>query len=842
MPLRPLLSRLALAATPGFARARLFLAGLALPGRILAGALVLLLVATLGLVGCDGKAERAEAHRQRAAAYLAEGAPERAAIELRNALRLDPVNLAARLDFARLLRGRGDLDQALAQYEILVDQDRRNLDGQRELAALALKVQDFAAAGTAARRAYELAPEDPTARALKAALDYRAGDEDGDKAAALALARAVVETDPTQIPAQTVLIAERMEAEDPAGALALAEAALAASPGDEGLHLVRLAALERLGDMAGYAAQLDRMAALFPTNEGVARAQVRLRLGQGDVAGAEAVLRARAAAVPGDPERALSVVRFLHDTQGSAAARAELDRLAAEAASPLPYQRLRATLDFSEGRAAEAIAALRALTEGAAPDDQTRDIQVDLAAMLAATGDAAGRDALVASVIAGDPGHVGALKLRARAAIAADAPERAVQDMRTALTQAPRDPEIMTILAEAHARAGAPELAGERLSLAVEASGRAPDESLRYARFLAQRGRLDQAEAVIGDALRLAPQDPGLLGALGEIQVARGDWGGAGRTADRLREAGDPGGAADALDTARATGEGRSADALALLRRRAEAGETAATAELLERLAAAGDVAAAQAWLDGRIEAAPQDVQLRMMQAGLLAAEGRTAEAEAAYRALIAADPARPEPWRALFGLLADQGATEAARGVLAEGRAAAGDDPDLLFLEAGMREAAGDPEGAIALYETLYARDSGNAVVANNLASLLASHRDDAASLQRAYLVARRLRGSDVPQFQDTYGWLLHRRGDSVQALTFLAPAAAALPDNPLAQRHAAEALFALGRTAEARAAYARVLALSPTGPEAEAARARIAEIDAGSAPARSTAAETDG
>lgn len=805
------------------------LTDLALPG--------LLLVAALGLAGCDSKAERAEAHRQRAVAYLAEGEPERAAIELRNALRLDPVNAAARLDFARLLRGRGDLDRALAQYEILVDQDRRNLDGQRELAALALEVQDFATAGAAARRAHDIAPQDPAARALKAALDYR----DGDKAEALALARSVVGTDPAQIPAQMVLIADRMEAGDPAGALVLAEAALTSSPGDEGLHLVRLAALERRGDMAGVEAQLDRMAALFPANEGVARAQVRLRLLRGDTAGAEAALRARAAGSPDDPEPALTVVRFLHDTRGSAAARAELDRLAAEADSPLPYQRLRATLDFAEGRRAEAIAMLRALTEGAEPTDAVRDIQVDLAAMLAATGDAAGRDALIAAVIAGDPRHVGALKLRARTAIAADAPERAVQDMRTALTQAPRDPEIMTILAEAHAREGAVELAGERLSLAVEASGRAPGESLRYARFLAEGGRLDQAEAVIGDALRLAPRDPGLLGALGEVQVARGDWTGAGRTAALLRGAGDPAGA-DALDTARAAGEGRTGDALALLRRRAEAGETAAAAELLERQVAAGDIAGARAWLDGRIAAAPDDRRLGMMQAGLLAAEGRLAEAEAAYRALIAADPARPEPWRALFGLLAGQGETARARAVLAEGRAAAGDDPDLLFLEAGMREADGDSDGAIALYETLYARDSGNAVVANNLASLLASHRDDAASLERAYLVARRLRGSDVPQFQDTYGWLLHRRGDSAQALTFLAPAAAALPENPLAQYHAAEALLALGRPAEARAAYARVLALSATGPEAEAARARIAGIDAGTPPVQAATDQTDG
>ena len=37
--------------------------------------------------------------------------------------------------------------------------------------------------------------------------------------------------------------------------------------------------------------------------------------------------------------------------------------------------------------------------------------------------------------------------------------------MRTALAQAPRDPEIMTIMALAHERQGSRELAGERLAL-----------------------------------------------------------------------------------------------------------------------------------------------------------------------------------------------------------------------------------------------------------------------------------------------------------------------------------------------------------------------------------------
>ena len=123
--------------------------------------------------------------------------------------------------------------------------------------------------------------------------------------------------------------------------------------------------------------------------------------------------------------------------------------------------------------------------------------------------------------------------------------------------------------------------------------------------------------------------------------------------------------------------------------------------------------------------------------------------------------------------------------------------------------------------------------MVANNLASLLTTQRADPGSLERAHAIARRLRGSQVPQFQDTYGWILHRRGDSAQAIVFLAPAAAALGDNALVQFHLGEALLATGRKAEARAQFERVLALAGTpgaapAVQTEAARGRIAEIDA--------------
>jgi tetratricopeptide (TPR) repeat protein len=151
------------------------------------------------------------------------------------------------------------------------------------------------------------------------------------------------------------------------------------------------------------------------------------------------------------------------------------------------------------------------------------------------------------------------------------------------------------------------------------------------------------------------------------------------------------------------------------------------------------------------------------------------------------------------------------------------------MFLQAGALEAAGDFEGAIAIYEDLYARDTSNAVLANNLASLITTHRTDPESLERAFAIARRLRDSEVPHFQDTYGWILHRRGDSEQALPYLEAAATGLPDNPLVLFHLGEVRFTLGRMAEARDAFTRAVELAGEDdplPQVASARARLAEI----------------
>jgi len=793
----------------------------------------LLLVALLALAGCDSPSERAESHYQRALALLAEGDETRAMLEFRNVFRLDGAHTVARLRYAELLRARGEDREAFSQLLRLAEQDPKNLEGQRALTALALEVGDFDTAALHAAEAYGLAPADPEVRALKATVDFRKGD---DRPAAVAMAAEVVDEKPGSVAAQMVLVADRLAAGAPVEALARIDAALAHAGDDEGLHLARLATLEALGDEAGTGAELGRMLALFPANDGIRAALVQWHLGQGDPDAAEAVLRAAvdAGAVESDPQRTLTLVRFLNDIRGPGAARAELDRLIADAADPRPFRRARAALDFAEGDTDAAIAAMRGLVEGAAPSDQTRDLQTGLAGMLAETGEAEASAALLEAVLAEDRDHVGALKLRAKLAIDADRPEQAVQDMRTALAQAPRDAEALTVMALAYERQGARELAGEQLARAVEAADRGQAESIRYARYLMQDDRTGPAEGVVVDALRRAPEDRELLTLLGEIHVTRRDWPRVAQVATLLRAANDPAATAMAtgLEAASLQGQGRTAETLELLQELAESGTDAeALAALVRGRVETGDPAAARASLDAVLANDPGNPAARLLEAGLAAVEGDAAAAEAGYRALIADQPGLAAAHQAWFAFLAAEGRSAEAAAALEAGLAAVPGDTRLLFAKAGLREAEGDPDAAIALYEQLYAEDPGASVIANNLASLLATARGDPASLERAFGIARRLRSSEVPPFQDTYGWILHLRGDSAQALHYLVPATEALPGNAQVQFHRAEAEFALQRWDAAAASFDRALAAVAAGsplPEVETARSRRAAIAA--------------
>ena len=807
---------------------------------------LLLLCATLALSGCESSQQKAQRYYESGMALLAAGDEERALVEFRNVFKYNDQHKLARQAYADTQLKRGAVADAYAQYLRLIEQYPDTPEVRQVLAEISIDNNDWDEADRHGRAAFALAPDVPGIMAVNAALDYRVAVLAGNTAAippTIATARDVLKSTPDNLVARRIVVDFLMNGEDPQSAMPDIEARLAIEPENLEFQVMKLQLLIAADNQPAVGEQLRQMNGLFPENERVRAGLVAWYIDQGDNDGAEAFLRKLADVAGEDPAPRLAVVQFLQQTAGDERAKTELDALiVASQGKPVAdaYQSMRASIDFDAGRRDEAIAALKTLLASATASDQTRNIRVMLSRMLDTQGDHAGAEAEVARILSEDVTNVEALKLRASWLIAADKPGDAIIDLRTALDQSPRDTSILTLLATAHERDGSPELAGERLALAVETSGAGAEESLRYASFLIARGN-DNAAAkkVLLDALKVSPGDVSLLASLGELLVREQDWARAQDTVTELRRKDDPlaNRLADNIQNAILQGQQRTDESIAFLQDLIEKGDAglSAVALIVQTQIRAGKSSEARTYLDQALVKTPDDPILRFLSANLYSLMGNYDVAEPIFRGLISEDANAEPAVQALYALLSIQGRKDEATAALDNALVNLPKSPTLRWMKAGERELAGDPEGAIAIYEALYADDSGNLVIANNLASLLASARTDAESLERAFIVARRLRGSDQPAFQDTYGWIAYRRGDFDQALANLEPAAQGLPDDPVVQMHLGLTYAALLRTEDARTALTQTLQLagakSPE-PQFQPARDALAKLPDAPAP----------
>ena len=790
---------------------------------------LLLLLAAFSLTACESDKDKAERYYQSGLALLEVGDVDRALVEFRNVFKYDSFHLQARQLYADTQLARGEVSEAYSQYLRLIEQYPDTLAVRVTLAGIAISRGDWEEAERHGTAAIALAPGQPDVQILKAALDYRTATVAVDvagKADAAARAAAGLALLPDNQVARRILIDAALQSADPQTALPLLEAAIAREPNVIEFHILTVRLLQQAGDVAATGAALEVMFKLFADNEEVRAALIGWYMSQQDFDGAEAILRELAGAATDAVEGHVVLVQFLRTARDDATALAELDRLiAANTGTPNAdlYRALKAGIDFEAGQQDLAIAALQDILTTTAPSDQTRRIKLVLAQMLTVTDNPVGARALVEEVIAEDTTNVEALKMRAVWLIADDQPDAAIADLRAALSQAPRDASVLTLMAEAHERAGSPELAGERLAMAVEVSNSAPDTALRYARFLLRDGRNQAAESVLLDARRATPDNLDVLAQLADLWLPAQNWARVQELLDNLAAIdSDPArDMARSLQAAMLIGQNRTEDSLAFLESQG-GDDTNSIAMIVMTQVRSGQLDAARATLNTALAAAPGDVGLRLLDASIDAIAGDLEQAETTLRAIVTEDPAAEEPVKMLYRLLVSTGRADAAAAVIDAGLASQPGAPTLNLLKAGLLEQDGDIDGAIAIYEALYARDSSNVIFANNLASMIATHRDDAASLERAFAVARRLRGLEVPAFQDTYGWIEYRRGNFAEALPDLQAAALGLPDDPLVQFHLGMTYAALNRPADAAPALSRALELAGDSPLSQFQTAR--------------------
>jgi tetratricopeptide (TPR) repeat protein len=182
-------------------------------------------------------------------------------------------------------------------------------------------------------------------------------------------------------------------------------------------------------------------------------------------------------------------------------------------------------------------------------------------------------------------------------------------------------------------------------------------------------------------------------------------------------------------------------------------------------------------------------------------------EAEQSLRNAIEANPKWNVPYRTLGNIYLVKGDVAKAGQVYQQGLNAVPDDPELQMLLAGSYERARSYDKAIDVYEKVLGKNSANDVAANNLASLIADHRQDPQSLKRAKELAIRFKSSQQPAFMDTLGWVYYKSGETDKAISLLEKVVKQAPGVPVFRYHLGMVYYKKGDLQSAKTQLAKAV-----------------------------------
>jgi predicted Zn-dependent protease len=393
--------------------------------------------------------------------------------------------------------------------------------------------------------------------------------------------------------------------------------------------------------------------------------------------------------------------------------------------------------------------------------------------------------------------------------------EPAINDLRRALNDQPTSSELMVMLAVAYERSGSIDLAEKQYAEATRTSGFDPRVGLDYVGFLQRRGNLSRAEDVVAELAGRSPNNQEILVVLGQIRLARQNWAGAQEVADSIRRLGNSGGVADQLLGAALIGRNKYDESIAVLKNAYAAAPSAAQPmfSLVRAYVAAQQTDRAKGFLDSVLKASPDNAEALVLMGAIQLRENAPTQALKSFETAVQKQPKDIVGYRALADFYVRQGNDDEALKVL---RTALREQPENSVLRlhlAGILERKGDYDGAMVEYEQLLQKEPGSLIAANNLASLLADHRADKASFERAQALSAVLRKSPVPQFKDTLGWVSYQMGEVKAAIPLLEEAAAGVPNQPLIRYHLGMSYIAVGQTEKALEQLKTALNGTPDG-----------------------------
>jgi Flp pilus assembly protein TadD len=214
----------------------------------------------------------------------------------------------------------------------------------------------------------------------------------------------------------------------------------------------------------------------------------------------------------------------------------------------------------------------------------------------------------------------------------------------------------------------------------------------------------------------------------------------------------------------------------------------------------------------------PKAAAVQEFLGAVLVAQGDTKEARQAYQAAKAADPQSVLADLSLVQLDVSDRRLDDAEHRLREVISSHAENTTARLWLGNLEEVKGDHAGALENFRKAVQSDPANAQALNNLAYLLADFANQPEEAQKYAEKAMQI-APDNPQYADTIGWILYRKGLYSAAVHQLERANAA--KGPVVWKyHLAMAYAKAGDTKRGREVLDAALRVNPNAPEAKTAK----------------------
>jgi tetratricopeptide (TPR) repeat protein len=749
------------------------------------------------LGACSSRAEKAENYYKHGMEFLANKDYAKARVEFRNALQLKSDQVEAWRGLSQVDEHDNNLQGLVQDLTRITELDEKDADARVRLARLYLLGGASEKALKLADAAADLKPQDPSVYTLKATILFRLKDNDR----ATEQANKALAIDPTNTEALSVIAALQLRAGDAKSSLETLSKIPSKAQDQLAVLFLKADIYQKLNQKNDVENVLRRIIALHPENATFRQNLISFYVANGRLDDAEKELRTFVEKNPDDQQAELSLVQFLGQTRGIAQARSELTRRIDQGGKVFVYQIALAKLDFTQGKFDQSKTLLNTLIAHPASPDDELVARNTLAQLYLDRNDVAEAEPLVTEVLSKDSRNTDALRLRALIRLGRGQTDDAISDLRRALNDQPKSPELLSTLGAAYERSGLIELADKSFQDAMKASGYKTAYGLNYIAFLQRRGFTTQAETVLSDLVTRHPKDVAVLAAAARDRLARGDWAAVHEVADQIRLAGGDKAFADQIEAAAFAGQNKLSDTVSALSDAHQAAPNAIQplSALVGTYLRSKQPAKADELVQSALKKNPENADFLALSGAVKLAQNDIAGAEQQYQMAIKAQPKNPIGYTALSGLYLRQGKADAAVGVIKSGLKEEPKNFSLRLSYAGLLEYGKNYDAAIAQYEDMLNDNPGSLIVINNLASLLADHKSDKASLERAANLAVALKSSQVPQFQDTLGWVDYQNGQYSPALESLQKAAEKLPNLAIVRYHLGMTYLAAGDATKA-------------------------------------------